>query len=798
MTTITTDETAPSADSDGLTAEQPTARPRRFAPRRSRAGALTAIHEDSATATEQAPVVVSDSAGHSADTVVTPTINGESDADVAPHAVIAPPTTAGRSRRGRNRRPLADVSATQVEAPAPPDDVSEVVPDLDTPILTGGSSEAQVVDASAETETAVSSLREAGVAQPSLVGEPAGGESLTGSPTVRRPSPRRGSRRGPAPTADAREGRVSGTNQTSVGEVAGVTKSPATRRARPARPTPAARQVEAPLTAIADVEETSELISTVADLSVPTVGELSTEPNVTVAESTPERIPAVAESTAVAETDVVPALTAEGESRFGSELADLFGMTTREAAAATADLEGADLLARALREMFPPIDDAGAAKTGASPDDNLPVFDFEAAAAAFEAVLDALPDADDGGEDDEGGEADDGPELAEDNSEEAQRRRSRRGRRGGRGRRRNGLVMLPSPADGEPVAAEPVPIRPDIAATPPALPPPTPISAQPDPTPMVRTAEAAPASPFTPEDPPRSETNWRDQRPRRNWGKPAPRETARTEMPPPKPSSTRFIPIPQAAPPPATVSLQAPAVAPSTPFTMPDLRTDEPLGPGETRSERLLQVQTRLMAAMLEQQARQIDVLTAGVSALYQALQGLGGGVGGSRANLPRTGIFVDAPNVVYAADNARVSIDYGRMLKYLSRDRQLVHALSYSPIIDDIREGIRYETQRFVAPFLRAGYKLITKPLKRFSDGSAKGNFDIELALDILTMAERLDIVVLVSGDSDFESVIEHIQSQGVRVEVVAFASNVSTELVNVADTFIDISQHLEHMRPL
>jgi uncharacterized LabA/DUF88 family protein len=201
---------------------------------------------------------------------------------------------------------------------------------------------------------------------------------------------------------------------------------------------------------------------------------------------------------------------------------------------------------------------------------------------------------------------------------------------------------------------------------------------------------------------------------------------------------------------------------------------------------------------MLEQQARQIDVLTAGVSALTQALQGLGGGVGGARANLPRTGIFVDAPNVVYAADNARVSLDYGRMLKYLSRDRQLVHALSYSPIIDDIREGIRYETQRFVAPFLRAGYKLITKPLKRFSDGSAKGNFDIELALDILTMAERLDIVVLVSGDSDFESVIEHIQSQGVRVEVVAFASNVSTELVNVADTFIDINLHLEHMRTL
>jgi uncharacterized LabA/DUF88 family protein len=200
---------------------------------------------------------------------------------------------------------------------------------------------------------------------------------------------------------------------------------------------------------------------------------------------------------------------------------------------------------------------------------------------------------------------------------------------------------------------------------------------------------------------------------------------------------------------------------------------------------------------MLEGQARQIETLMSSVANLQQAVRDIAVGSTG-RAFRPRTAIFVDAPNVCYAAENARVNLDYSRMLKYLSRDRHLVHALSYSPIIDDVREGIRYETQRFVAPFLRSGYKLITKPLKRFSDGSAKGNFDIELALDILTMADRLDIVVLVSGDSDFECVIEHIQSRGVRVEVVAFASNVSTELVNVADSFIDIMQHVEQFKAL
>ncbi len=498
--------------------------------------------------------------------------------------------------------------------------------------------------------------------------------------------------------------------------------------------------------------------------------------------------------------ETTPPVTDEERTPFGSDLADLFGFSPQEAAAVTADIEGGELLAKALREMFPPMGEAASPAAGVTPDDNLPEFDFEAAAAAFDALLDALPEADE-----EDGETSDSQEVSGE-SEEAQRRRSRRGRRGGRGRRRGSLVMLPSPAADEALAAEPTASPEEASAVMPAPAPSPehsvskapPLQAVPNAGTAARAPEAQPRSPFVPENPPRAESPWRDQRPRRTWGKVFPRDTTRTEMPPPKPSSTRYIPIPQAAPPPPTLASAASVIAPSTPFSMPDLRTEEPLAPGETRSERLLDVQTRLMAAMLEQQARQIDVLTASVGALYQAIQGLGGGANGARANLPRTGIFVDAPNVVYAADNARVTIDYGRMLKYLSRDRQLVHALSYSPIIDDVREGIRYETQRFVAPFLRAGYKLITKPLKRFSDGSAKGNFDIELALDILTMAERLDIVVLVSGDSDFESVIEHIQSQGVRVEVVAFASNVSTELVNVADTFIDISQHLEHMRPL
>ena len=94
-----------------------------------------------------------------------------------------------------------------------------------------------------------------------------------------------------------------------------------------------------------------------------------------------------------------------------------------------------------------------------------------------------------------------------------------------------------------------------------------------------------------------------------------------------------------------------------------------------------------------------------------------------------------------------------GYPLDYLTDGRQLVRATAYAPITDD--PMTRFETQRFVAPVINQGYKIVSTPWKRFADGGMKANFDIELAVDILTMADRLDVVVLLSGDGDFRSFI-------------------------------------------
>jgi uncharacterized LabA/DUF88 family protein len=73
------------------------------------------------------------------------------------------------------------------------------------------------------------------------------------------------------------------------------------------------------------------------------------------------------------------------------------------------------------------------------------------------------------------------------------------------------------------------------------------------------------------------------------------------------------------------------------------------------------------------------------------------------------------------------------------------------------------------------------------------KANFDIELAIDILTMSDRLDIVVLMSGDGDFRRLVELIASRGVRVEVAAFSETASSELKSVADKYVDIGAELD-----
>lgn len=194
---------------------------------------------------------------------------------------------------------------------------------------------------------------------------------------------------------------------------------------------------------------------------------------------------------------------------------------------------------------------------------------------------------------------------------------------------------------------------------------------------------------------------------------------------------------------------------------------------------------------------RAIDLQSQQIERLIRMHEDMAKRIGdGARLAAPpaRVGVFVDAANVELAIDRLRTRIDWGKVLRMLTDGRQLVRAMAYSPIHDD--PSVSIETQRFVEPFLDHGYKIVTKPLKRFADGTIKANVDIEIALDVVTMLDRLDIVCLVSGDGDFQRLVEVVQSRGVKVEVVGVGTSVAGNLRNAADTFIDLATRTRELK--
>ena len=95
-----------------------------------------------------------------------------------------------------------------------------------------------------------------------------------------------------------------------------------------------------------------------------------------------------------------------------------------------------------------------------------------------------------------------------------------------------------------------------------------------------------------------------------------------------------------------------------------------------------------------------------------------------------------------------------------------------------------------------RNGFRVVQKELKTFYDGTRKANLDVEIAVDMLSLAGRYDTAVLVSGDEDFVYAINAVAYKGCRVEVAGFRSNTAPRLIDVADFFIDLGDIAELVR--
>jgi uncharacterized LabA/DUF88 family protein len=271
-------------------------------------------------------------------------------------------------------------------------------------------------------------------------------------------------------------------------------------------------------------------------------------------------------------------------------------------------------------------------------------------------------------------------------------------------------------------------------------------------------------------------------------------EEAPVSEPQPAPAR-RPARAPRAKATPAAVVEETPVLAPPAEEPAPRApratraRTRPAPAPAEPAPIEGATPETTAILRAIEAQSRQIEQLIR-----LQEESGRRGPAGAPGAPPQRVGIFVDTANVELACDRLRVRFDWGKILAMLTKDRHLVRAVAYAPVHDD--PNVSLETQRFAEPFLDRGYKIVTKPLKRFQDGTVKANIDIELTLDIIEMLDRLDVVCLVSGDGDFVPLVEVLQGKGVRVEVVAVGASTAGNLRHAADLYIDLATRQREIR--
>ncbi|MCY3868685.1 MAG: NYN domain-containing protein [Gemmatimonadetes bacterium] len=151
-----------------------------------------------------------------------------------------------------------------------------------------------------------------------------------------------------------------------------------------------------------------------------------------------------------------------------------------------------------------------------------------------------------------------------------------------------------------------------------------------------------------------------------------------------------------------------------------------------------------------------------------------------------RVGIFVDVQNIFYAAKPFNARLDFEKLLELSVGKRRLIRAIAYVVQSPDVDQS------NFISMLQQKSYEVKRKDLRQRSDGSAKGDWDMGMAIDIMRFVDKLDVVVLVSGDGDFVPLVDLVKTLGPRVEVISFTYNTARDLINSADEHIPIEEAL------
>lgn len=152
-----------------------------------------------------------------------------------------------------------------------------------------------------------------------------------------------------------------------------------------------------------------------------------------------------------------------------------------------------------------------------------------------------------------------------------------------------------------------------------------------------------------------------------------------------------------------------------------------------------------------------------------------------------RIAVFIDTQNLYHSAKNIYngARVNFKEVLKTAVAGRALIRASAY---VISTESG---EEKGFFDALTKLGIETKMKDLQVFAGGAKKADWDVGLAIDAITLAPKLDSVVLATGDGDFVPLVEYLRmNEGCQVEVISFGRSSSSRLKEVADDFTDMDE--------
>ncbi|MCK5510517.1 NYN domain-containing protein [Candidatus Parcubacteria bacterium] len=151
-----------------------------------------------------------------------------------------------------------------------------------------------------------------------------------------------------------------------------------------------------------------------------------------------------------------------------------------------------------------------------------------------------------------------------------------------------------------------------------------------------------------------------------------------------------------------------------------------------------------------------------------------------------KVSVFIDASNIYYSQKKLKWHIDFKKFLDYLKQELDLQEIYYYTA-----RDLSFFKQTKFIAFLESIGYEVRSKKVKfiksknkdKIKDGFYKGNLDVELTIDVLETKNKYDALILVSGDSDFEPLLQLMKRKyNKKCLVMATKHNISIELIKCA----------------